>query len=64
MRLIDADAFEVVTAKGVSMDFADGMQYVLEMIDKAPTIEADICRRVARDMLMEYKRIFESEVEK
>ena len=25
--------------------------------------KADICRRVARDMLMEYKRRFESEVE-
>lgn len=45
MRLIDADAFEVVTAQGVSMDFADGMQYVLEMLDKAPTIEAEPVRR-------------------
>lgn len=26
--------------------------------------KADICRRVARDMLMEYERRFESEVEK
>lgn len=43
-RLIDADAFEVVTAQGVSMDFADGMQYVLEMLDNAPTIEAEPVR--------------------
>lgn len=41
MRLIDADAFEVIKVQGASMDFIDGMQYVLEMIDNAPTVESD-----------------------
>ena len=38
MRLIDADLFEVVAATAPSEDFIDGMMYILEMIDNAPTI--------------------------
>lgn len=40
MRLIDADEFEVVTVQGKSDDFVEGAQYVLEMIDNMPTIDA------------------------
>lgn len=40
MRLIDADALEVVSLVGVSSGFAEGVQYILEKIDRAPTIEA------------------------
>lgn len=46
MRLIDADAFEVVSLKDVSDEFALGVQYAMELLDKAPTIEA---RPVVRD---------------
>ena len=41
MRLIDADEFEVVTVQGKSDDFVEGAQYVLEMIDNMPTIDAE-----------------------
>ncbi len=40
MRLIDADAFEVVSLEGVTEEFAEGAKYVLELLDKAPTVEA------------------------
>lgn len=40
MRLIDADAFEVVFFENKSEEFVDGATYVLEMIDNAPTVEA------------------------
>lgn len=40
MRLIDADAFEVVVLQDVSNEFAEGVQYAMELLDKAPTIEA------------------------
>lgn len=39
MRLIDADAFEVFTYTHRNNDFDDGVQYILEAIDNAPTIE-------------------------
>lgn len=39
MRLIDADLFEVFTYTHRNNDFDDGVQYVLEAIDNAPTIE-------------------------
>ncbi len=40
MRLIDADAFEVVSLEGVTEEFAEGAKYVLELLDKAPTVDA------------------------
>ena len=40
MRLIDADAFEVVFFENKSEEFVDGATYVLEMIDNAPTVDA------------------------
>ncbi len=50
MRLIDADAFEVVSLEGVTEEFAEGAKYVLELLDKAPTIrvrkECMVCRRL------------------
>ena len=36
-RYIDADRFEVVTSQRHSEDFIDGMDYILDLIDKAPT---------------------------
>lgn len=41
MRLIDADVFEVVALKDVSDEFVEGARFILEMIDDAPTIEAE-----------------------
>ena len=38
MRLIDADAFEVFGFSCKTLDFADGVLYVLDKIDEAPTI--------------------------
>lgn len=38
MRLIDADDFEVVVIKDKSGSFADGVQWILEQIDNAPTV--------------------------
>ena len=51
MRLIDADAFEVFEFSCKSEDFADGVLYVLDKIDEAPTIEAepvrcDMCKKM------------------
>lgn len=43
-RLIDADAFEVFEFSSKSEDFADGVLYVLDKIDEAPTIEAEPVR--------------------
>lgn len=43
MRLIDADAFEVVTYKGTetfSDCFDNGVLYMLNELDKAPTVDA------------------------
>lgn len=42
MRIIDADLFEVVYAVGKQTgneDFVDGMTFVLEKIDNAPTLD-------------------------
>lgn len=39
-RYIDADAFEVIRLTDVSEEFALGVQYAMELLDKAPTIEA------------------------
>lgn len=39
-RYMDADAFEVVGMKDVSDEFAAGVQFMLEQLDKAQTIEA------------------------
>lgn len=41
MRLIDGDAFEVFTYTYRNNDFDNGVQYVLEAIDNAPTIEPE-----------------------
>lgn len=38
MRLIDADVFEVVTLQDKSEEFCNGVQWILEQIDKQPTI--------------------------
>ena len=38
MRAIDAEEFECVTLKNCSDEFAEGTKYILEMIDKAPTV--------------------------
>ena len=43
-RLIDADAFEVFEFSSKSEDFADGVLYVLDKSDEAPTIEAEPVR--------------------
>lgn len=40
MRLIDADAFEVVFFENKSEEFVEGATCILEMIDEAPTVEA------------------------
>ena len=64
MRLIDADAFEVFTYTHRNNDFDHGVQYVLEAIDNAPTIEPDvpdindgdmISRQAAIDMIRLYR---------
>ena len=39
MRLIDADQFGVISFQGKSEDFAEGVAFILEKIDEAPTIE-------------------------
>lgn len=38
MRLIDADKFEAFMYQNNNDDFDNGVQFVLEMIDKAPTV--------------------------
>lgn len=38
-RLIDADAFEVFAYTHTSDEFDDGVRFVLEKIDEAPTID-------------------------
>lgn len=38
MRLIDADPFGVVSLQGKSEDFIEGAKFILEKIDKAPTL--------------------------
>lgn len=40
MRLIDAEQFAVVGLKGVTKDFTDGVEYILEQIDNAPVVDA------------------------
>ena len=40
MRLIDADAFEVVFFENKSEEFVEGATCILEMIDEASTVEA------------------------
>lgn len=39
MRLIDADQFGVISLQGKSEDFIEGVEYILNLIDNAPTIE-------------------------
>ena len=39
MRLIDADALEVVCFKDKGGCFSDGVQWVLEKIDALPTVQ-------------------------
>ena len=55
MRLIDADRFEVVLLNGKSDEFCDGAEYILEMIDNAPTV--DIKTEVAREIFAEIEKI-------
>lgn len=52
-RYIDADRFEVVTSQRHSEDFIDGMDYILEMIDNAPT--ADVVPRSAYEQIQAEK---------
>ena len=40
MRLIDADAFEVIGLPDASEEFALGVQHAMELLDKAPTVDA------------------------
>lgn len=40
MRLIDADAFEVMLLPDESEEFALGVQYAMELLDKSPTVDA------------------------
>ena len=40
MRLINAEQFDVVGLKGVTKDFSDGVEYILEQIDNAPAVDA------------------------
>ena len=39
MRLIDADQFGVVSFQGKSEEFIEGVKFMLEKIDEAPTVE-------------------------
>lgn len=39
MRLIDVDEFEVISLKNTSPEFYAGVLYMLNMLDKAPTIK-------------------------
>ena len=39
IRPIDANKFEVVWLANCSDEFAEGAKYILEMIDKAPTLK-------------------------
>ena len=38
-RLIDADKFGVISLQGKSEDFIEGVKFILEKIDEAPTVE-------------------------
>lgn len=40
MRLIDADAFEVLCFTEQDGTFSDGVQWLAERIDEAPTVDA------------------------
>ena len=40
MRLTDADNFEVVSMEGRSEEFSNGVMWMLEQLDNAPTIDA------------------------
>lgn len=52
-RYIDAERFDVVTFQGVSEDFIDGMDYILDMIDKAPT--EDVVPRSEVEEIVKFK---------
>lgn len=39
MRLIDADPFGVISFQGKSENFMEGVAFILEKIDNAPTVE-------------------------
>lgn len=52
-RYIDADRFEVVTSQRHSEDFMDGMDYILDMIDKAPT--EDVVPRAEVKEIVKFK---------
>ena len=61
-RYIDAERFDVVTFQRCSEDFMDGMDYILDMIENAPT--EDVVPRsevekakqeVARAMIEEFE---------
>ena len=52
-RYIDADRFEVVTSQRHSEDFMDGMDYILEMIDNAPT--KDVVPRSEVEEIVKFK---------
>lgn len=54
MRLIDADEFEVVTFTGKSLEFGDGAMAVLEMLDAAPSIEAEPVRHGVWENIVDF----------
>ena len=39
MRLIDADQFGVISLQGKSEEFIEGVRFIFEKIDEAPTVE-------------------------
>lgn len=43
-RYVDVEPLDVVGTKGVSKDYADGMAYVLDLLDNLPTIDVEPVR--------------------
>ena len=39
MRLIDAEQFGVISLQGKSEDFIEGVKFMLDKIDEAPTVD-------------------------
>ena len=60
-RLIDADNFEVVSIEGRSEEFSDGVMWMLEQLDNAPTVDA-ISRKTVKEMVAEIEKLFLCEI--
>lgn len=43
-RYVDVEPLDVVGTKGVSKDYADGMAYVLDLLDNLPTADVESVR--------------------